>query len=203
MSAITSEITLWLFVINLGVAFGAGLYEHRIVLPRWITSQASGRWNAEAALLDDTGRRFWGFVTTVPLTLLTVANLFVAWRLRVRFGLVARGWTCRIGRPGVHVLVFHSNDDRADGKGELGGVRGSRDTVVESQLPAPPDRPDRLAGLTEGVRPVLSAVRIVSLRVNVVDETVVQCEYCELEAREDTQLVENRRQVALDGLVAD
>jgi hypothetical protein len=29
---------LWLFVINLGIAFGAGLYEHRIVVSRWITA---------------------------------------------------------------------------------------------------------------------------------------------------------------------
>ena len=28
----------------------------------------------------NTGRRFWAFVSTVPLTLLTLANLFVAWR---------------------------------------------------------------------------------------------------------------------------
>ncbi len=27
-------ILLWLFVINLGIAFGAGLYEHRIVVSR-------------------------------------------------------------------------------------------------------------------------------------------------------------------------
>ena len=28
----------------------------------------------------DTGRKFWGFVTTLPLTLITLANLFVAWQ---------------------------------------------------------------------------------------------------------------------------
>jgi len=76
--ATTSTIVLWLFVINLGIAFGAGLYEHRIVVPRWI--EAGAHWNAEAALRDDTGRRFWAFASTVPLTLLTVANLFAAWR---------------------------------------------------------------------------------------------------------------------------
>jgi len=32
---------LWLFVINLGIAFGAGLYEHRIVVGRWLTSAGS------------------------------------------------------------------------------------------------------------------------------------------------------------------
>jgi hypothetical protein len=80
MPATVSTILLWLFVINLGIAFGAGLYEHRIVVPQWIgSSQASGsHWNADAARRDDTGRRFWAFITTLPLTLLTLANLFVA-----------------------------------------------------------------------------------------------------------------------------
>src|SRR5882672_4217131 len=45
-------------------------------------------WNAEAAREDDTGRRFWGFVTTVPLTLLTLANLIAAWRAPAP----VRGW---------------------------------------------------------------------------------------------------------------
>src|SRR5258705_10058762 len=82
MPGTISATLLWLFVINLGIAFGADLYEHRIVVPRWITaSELSGsHWNADTARRDDTGRRFWAFVTTVPLTLLTLANLFVAWR---------------------------------------------------------------------------------------------------------------------------
>ena len=29
-------IFLWLFVINLGMAFGAGLYEARVVIPQWL-----------------------------------------------------------------------------------------------------------------------------------------------------------------------
>ena len=86
----TSTILLWLFVVNLGVAFGAGLYEHRIVVSRWISSSPeSGRhWNADAVRRDDTGRRFWAFATTGPLTLLTLANLLAAWRTS---GTV-RGW---------------------------------------------------------------------------------------------------------------
>ena len=73
-------VTLWLFVINLGIAFGAGLYEHRIVVPGWIdVSGGTARWNAEAARRDDTGRRFWAFVTTLPLTLLTLGSLYFAW----------------------------------------------------------------------------------------------------------------------------
>jgi hypothetical protein len=85
------RIVLWLFVINLGIAFGAGLYEHRIVAPDWISVSADGtrHWNAEAARHDDTGLRFWAFVTTMPLTLLTLANLFAAWRAR---GPIRRWW---------------------------------------------------------------------------------------------------------------
>jgi hypothetical protein len=73
-------ILLWLFIINLGVAFGAGLYEHRIVVPDWIVHRDDGvHWNAEAARRDNTGLRFWAFVTTGPLTLLALANLVAAW----------------------------------------------------------------------------------------------------------------------------
>jgi hypothetical protein len=106
MPGTTSAALLWLLVINLGLAFGAGLYEHRIVVPRWMTSsELSGRhWNAEAARRDDTGRRFWAFVTTVPLTLLTLANLFVAWRASgpVRWWWLAAGLAALADR----VLTF-------------------------------------------------------------------------------------------------
>jgi hypothetical protein len=33
MSSRASRTLLWLFVIGLGTSFGAGLYEHRIVVP--------------------------------------------------------------------------------------------------------------------------------------------------------------------------
>src|SRR5438876_117396 len=68
-----ATIVLWLFVINLGIAFGAGLYEARIVVPQWLSpSPESGlSWNAELARQSNTGMRFWVYVTTVPLTLLT------------------------------------------------------------------------------------------------------------------------------------
>jgi hypothetical protein len=60
MSLRTATVLLWLFVINLGVAFGAGLYEARIALPRWIVSSAESEthWNAEAARAarDPSGR---------------------------------------------------------------------------------------------------------------------------------------------------
>ena len=53
MSTGTAAILLWLFIINLGVAFGAGLYEHRIVVPYWITpGDAGAHWNPEAVRRD-------------------------------------------------------------------------------------------------------------------------------------------------------
>jgi hypothetical protein len=70
---------LWLFVVNLGVTFGAGLYEARISVPEWIGAARAYRWNGEAARRANVGLRFWVFVTTGPLTLITLANLAAAW----------------------------------------------------------------------------------------------------------------------------
>ncbi len=86
-----SKVLLWLFVINLGIAFGAGLYETRIEFPQWLiySAESGYRWNAEVARQANTGLRFWVFVTTIPLTLLTLANLIAAWRSQ---GLLRRWW---------------------------------------------------------------------------------------------------------------
>ena len=82
MTLTFKELLLWLFVIDLGIAFGAGLYEQRIVLPQWFSASRGTvlRFNSEAMRRTDTGRRFWVHVTTVPLTLLTLASLVVAWQ---------------------------------------------------------------------------------------------------------------------------
>jgi len=61
-------------VINLGIACGAGLYEARIVIPQWADLPPKD-W-------PNTGLMFWVYVTTIPLTLLTLANLIAAWRER-------------------------------------------------------------------------------------------------------------------------
>lgn len=65
------EIVLWLFVVNLGIAFGAGIYEARVVIPQW-KSIPPREW-------PNTGLMFWVYVTTVPLTSLTLASLIAAW----------------------------------------------------------------------------------------------------------------------------
>lgn len=72
MAVRISSILLWLFVLNLGVAFGAGLYEARVVIPTW-AGTAPAAW-------PNTGLLFWVYVTTVPLTLLTIANAVASWR---------------------------------------------------------------------------------------------------------------------------
>src|SRR6266851_4527783 len=76
------KVLLWLFILNLGIVFGAGIYEARISVPRWIgpSNTSSPGWHPEEAKRDDTGRRFWAFTTTLPLTLLTLANLWAAWQ---------------------------------------------------------------------------------------------------------------------------
>lgn len=81
MTEVITGIVLLLFVINLGIAFGAGLYETRILVPQWLgyEPESGYRWNAEAARQADVGLKFWVYATTVPLTLLTLASLAVAW----------------------------------------------------------------------------------------------------------------------------
>lgn len=85
-----STVLLWLFVVNLGIVFGAGVYEHRVVVSRWLgrPERPGGRWDAATARLDDPGLRFWVFASTIPLTLLTLGNLGAAWQ--ATGGL--RGW---------------------------------------------------------------------------------------------------------------
>jgi hypothetical protein len=90
------HIILWLFVINLGIAFGAGLYETRIVVPQWLRVGLDGRltWDAAAAAAANVGLRFWAYVTTGPLTLLTIASWIMAWNAPepvCRWWLIAAG----------------------------------------------------------------------------------------------------------------
>jgi len=66
------RLLLWLFGLDLGIAFGAGIYESRVVVPQWEDTPPQ-TW-------PNTGLEFWVYVTTVPLTLLTLANLVAAWQ---------------------------------------------------------------------------------------------------------------------------
>ena len=77
-----ARLVLALFIFNLGIVLGAGLYESRVAATHWLVQAPAGdlHWHAEAAAADDVGVRFWAFVSTVPLTLLTLANLWMALR---------------------------------------------------------------------------------------------------------------------------
>jgi hypothetical protein len=51
MAQSVTEILLWLFVMNLGIVCGAGIYEARIVIPQWVTQWVRScintcRWSA-------------------------------------------------------------------------------------------------------------------------------------------------------------
>ena len=72
MRKYTRDISLWLFGLDLGIAFGAGIYEGRVVVRQWEDTPPQ-TW-------PNTGLQFWVFVTTVPLTLLTLASLVAAWQ---------------------------------------------------------------------------------------------------------------------------
>jgi hypothetical protein len=76
----TAFVVLSLWIVNLGTAFGAGIYETRMILPGWFPRPHGGQLGINSKLMRETdaGRRFWGMVTTLPLTLLTIANLYFA-----------------------------------------------------------------------------------------------------------------------------
>jgi len=76
---VANDALLWLFVIFGGIAVGAGLYEMRINVPRWFAPHSPTPVDISALQADDPGRRFWAFVTTAPLTLLTLSGILVAW----------------------------------------------------------------------------------------------------------------------------
>lgn len=91
MSELLITLVLWLFVIDLGIALGAGLYESRIVIPQWLrySAESGYRWDAAAAREANSGLRFWVYVTTVPLTLLTLASLAAVFSMQ---GAVRHWW---------------------------------------------------------------------------------------------------------------
>lgn len=78
-----AEITLALYVVTLGIAVGGGLYEARVIVPLWYRGRNGDEpvWDAQCARTADPDRRFWMYVTTIPLTVLTVASLVLAFQL--------------------------------------------------------------------------------------------------------------------------
>ncbi len=73
-----ARITLWLFVIALGLDLGAGIYEARIVVPLWsggIPETLSGG-NPYARVAINAGMRFWAYMTPAVAVLAAAALLF-------------------------------------------------------------------------------------------------------------------------------
>jgi hypothetical protein len=83
-----ATLLLWLFVVDLGTAFGAGLYESRVFLPTWHA--------LDPRAWPNPGLSFWAFVTTGPLTVMCLAAGLVLFRAE-RFGLTPsrRRWWLR------------------------------------------------------------------------------------------------------------
>lgn len=73
-----ARITLWLFVIALGVDLGAGIYEARIVVPLWAGGipQTLAAGNPFGRVAIDAGMRFWAYVTSTVALLAILALLF-------------------------------------------------------------------------------------------------------------------------------
>src|SRR5690348_15998113 len=84
-----ARITLWLFVIALGLDLGAGLYEARIVVPLWAGGipETLAEGNPFARVAIGAGMRFWAYVTSVVALLAVLALLF-----GLRTPAVQRAW---------------------------------------------------------------------------------------------------------------
>ena len=76
MSHKHARILLWLFVVGLGISAGAGLYETKTQMPRWVRSARANGLPSQVASSANTGMQFWLYTTTLPLTLLTLASFF-------------------------------------------------------------------------------------------------------------------------------
>lgn len=68
---------MWLYVMNHGIAFGAGFYENEVVVPLWMGYRKNRVYlNPELMRRIDPGQKFWAYVSTVPLTLLTCSQFY-------------------------------------------------------------------------------------------------------------------------------
>ena len=71
-----ARVTLWLFVIALGLDLGAGIYEARIVVPLWANGvpQTLAAGDPFARVAIDAGMNFWKYMTSA-VAILAVAAL--------------------------------------------------------------------------------------------------------------------------------
>lgn len=75
-----ARLTLWVFVVALGLDLGAGIYEARIVVPLWAggvpATLAAG--NAYGRVAIDAGVRFWAYMTSA-VALFAILSLVLGW----------------------------------------------------------------------------------------------------------------------------
>ena len=73
-----ARLTLWLFVIALGLDLGAGIYEARVVVPLWAggvpDTLAAG--NPYARVAIDAGVGFWAYMTSAVAISAVLALIF-------------------------------------------------------------------------------------------------------------------------------
>jgi hypothetical protein len=77
---IAADITLWLFIILMGLNLGAGLYETRVVMPLWVAGVTGAEPDRLAyfRVERDAGQRWW-IVTTPALAIATLLALGFGW----------------------------------------------------------------------------------------------------------------------------
>jgi hypothetical protein len=125
-----SKNLVWMCAVNHGIAFGAGLYEHKVVVPLWIENAADEKCkiNSEEMRRTDSGKKFWIFVGTIPLTSLTLCGLYVSYlskseskvarwlQLSSVLSLVERSFTFSFFIPNAIRLMNadRENKDRSD-----------------------------------------------------------------------------------------
>ena len=73
-----ARITLWLFVIALGLDLGAGVYEARIVVPLWANGvpETLAAGNPFARVAIDAGMNFWKYMPSAVALLALAALVF-------------------------------------------------------------------------------------------------------------------------------
>lgn len=73
-----ARVTLWLFVIALGLDLGAGIYEARIVVPLWARGvpETLAAGNPYGRVAIDAGMRFWAYMTSAVALCAILALVF-------------------------------------------------------------------------------------------------------------------------------
>lgn len=73
-----ARMTLWLFVITLGLDLGAGVYEARVVVPLWAggVPETLAEGNPYARVAINAGTGFWAYMTSTVAAFALLALVF-------------------------------------------------------------------------------------------------------------------------------